>query len=229
MFPVRRRPSSRYPNRRIARRVYRRRLTSSSIAREPVRSFYGWPATMKFTHRLAHEVSFNPATGGTSSITLNVNSTYLPYDVGHQPYGRDQVALIYQFYRVMSCDIKVTLLQTASSGSGVCICPQRDATVSAAIQTVLEQPGCVSKFSTYDTPAVVTCHIDFASIAGVSRAVYLADDQYGAFRDTSPAEGMYAIIYVIPPNSTVDLAAQNVIVELTQYTIWRSPATLTGS
>jgi hypothetical protein len=128
MSMVRGRSSSRNAKRGRARTVSRS-LSVRNSNRQDGRTFRGWalpaamsqvfdpfPAKMRSILRYADTISLDATTGIPLHYFFRATSIYDPdaTGVGHQPYGHDTLATVYNHYTVMKATIKIT---TASQGS----------------------------------------------------------------------------------------------------------------
>ncbi len=145
--------------RSVVRGAKRRRASTSSGSRlvrranqDDGRTRRGWsypqgmseffdpfPCTMRAVLRYSEVFQLDATTGGTAHHLFRCGSIFDPNQTGagHQPYGRDTYALIYNHYRVIKSSIKVS----TNSGGGnamVGITVTDDPTVSSTYDTVRE-------------------------------------------------------------------------------------------
>lgn len=182
-----RRMNRRAPRRRLARgkRYARRRYggvkVKSSLQPIPSRQI----CKMKYSQAVQTNV------GSAYNYQFNLNSIYDPdrTGTGHQPYGHDTMATLYNRYRVISCSY---VLQ-AYSGDAIrfgCV-PQNDPTTYGTIAELAEQPR--GKFKVQipgGSPSKITGKVYLPALTGRNKAQYTADDRYQALTGASPAELM---------------------------------------
>lgn len=103
------------------------------------------------TLRYSSLINLDASTSGTQSHVFRANSIFDPDQsgVGHQPYGHDQYASIYQFYRVKKCIITVSnASQGANNTMGVTL--RATPTLVAGFEHIKEVKGtrytCLANF-----------------------------------------------------------------------------------
>ena len=91
--------------------------------------------------RYSTTITLSPSVGLTDSYLFRANSIFDPdfTGVGHQPYGYDTYAQIYNHYEVVSATIIVTPTVATSGILGIAI--DDDSTVEINYDTVREQKG----------------------------------------------------------------------------------------
>jgi len=157
-------------------------------------------------------------TTATGAYAMNLNSLYDPNrtGTGHQPYGFDQLAALYNRYRVIACGWRLTApssVGTVQLGS----LPANEVLTLATFAELKENPR--ARYAVQHVGGNVQivsgkCYIP--SLFGRSKAQYMADDRYQATVATDPAE--LAILNIQASNNGgVGLSGQivNVIMEYT--------------
>lgn len=123
---------------------------------------------------------------------INLNSLFDPdlSAVGHQPYGFDQLAALYNRYRVISATVNFTysIIGGTSSPFYVSLIPTNDTADVTSDTLTLEHPEVVHRAITISRPARIKKTYYPSAIIGVTDAVYKADDRYQSVVTTSPAE-----------------------------------------
>lgn len=135
-----------------------------------------------------------PIGGGLVQYNWNLNSIYDPNlsGIGHQPYGYDQLADLYNRYRVFRVDYAISAYNTDGSVnySVIAALPANEAlTGTLGVSEIMENPR--AKYITQAPNAalkVLKGSISLPSLVGRSKAQYLADDRYQAQWASSPAE-----------------------------------------
>lgn len=124
------------------------------------------------------------------SYQFNLNSIFDPNrtGVGHQPYGHDQLALLYNRYRVINCKYSV-VLSTGTTVVKYVAVPSNEVQVFNSVDEGRENPR--ARFS-IQTPNgklnPIRGNVYIPSLTGRTKAQYMADDRYQATVGTSPAE-----------------------------------------
>lgn len=124
------------------------------------------------------------------NYAFNLNSIFDPNrtGTGHQPMGRDQLAVLYNRYRVIGCKY---IVQAYAGGSAIRygVCPANEVKVFTTIAELAESPRAQWRLSVPGgTPTKISGYVSIPSLIGRSRAEYLADDRYQATFDSNPQE-----------------------------------------
>lgn len=150
------------------------------------------PIPQRYITQLKYVSTFN-----TSAISptwnWNLNSLFDPdrAGVGHQPYGYDQLAALYNRYRVISTSYVIT----GHSADGVPVpiriiaIPNNGNLLLTTGDAAMENPR--AKFVNQmpgGTIAKLTGKVYMPSLFGRTRAQYMADDRYQSQVNASPAE-----------------------------------------
>lgn len=147
-----------------------------------------------------------PALGGLTQYNFRLNSIFDPNlsGFGHQPYGYDQLADLYNRYRVFRVDYAISALNTDGSTnySVVAALPANEAvTVSGGVSELMENPR--AKYITQAPNAalkVLKGSVSLPSLVGRTKAQYLADDRYQSEFSTNPNES--AVLNIIAGTMT---------------------------
>lgn len=137
------------------------------------------------------------AGGGWSYWAFRLNSIFDPDSSGsgHQPYGHDAMAGIYNRYRVYTCEWKVTIPSQSQSIGCFCV-PLNGAAfaINSASTFALgcEMPRAKSGYtSTGGAPPVIfKGKLDLWKLTGVTRGEYTSDDRYASSYSGNPSEQM---------------------------------------
>lgn len=133
------------------------------------------------------------ATAAAGQFIFNLNSLFDPdrTGVGHQPYGFDPLANLYNRYRVIACGWRV---QQPASNTGTpvitaCL-PSNDlGVVFPSTDEMLENPRC--KYITQNPGAAIETlrgKVYLPKLMGRTKTQYMADDNYQATVVSSPNE-----------------------------------------
>lgn len=158
------------------------------------------------------------ATDAAGMYQFNLNSIFDPdrTGAGHQPYGRDTYATLYNRYRVISCSWVIT----CASPNAVILAaqPANEQLLYAGIAEMRENPRTKFVIQNFGgSTAKLTGKTYIPSLVGRTKAQYMADDRYQAQVNADPSE--LAILNVMAAASNgVSLAAINLNVTL-HYTV----------
>ncbi len=150
-----------------------------------------FPREMKVTMRYVEHLSRTPSSGFSTDYMFNLNSIFDPdlTSTGHQPYGHDQWALIYNRYRVDGAIVTVRIV--GSSGGYLTILASNSVTAITSLTIAPESPlSHTLPYASGGPPCTRQITFDLAVVNGVTRAVYNADDRYQAQFGTSPSENL---------------------------------------
>lgn len=157
-------------------------------------------------------------TNASGLFTFNLNSVFDPNRTGggHQPYSFDQLATLYNRYRVISCSWRVTAPSSTGTVQLGCI-PTNEPITPATFAELKENPR--TKYVIQHVGGnVQLCkgRSYIPSLVGRTKAQYMADDRYQATVLTDPAE--LAVLNIMAANNGgVGINAQvlNVLLEYT--------------
>lgn len=178
------------------------------------------PIPQRFITKMKYAESI--VTDGAGHYSFNLNSIFDPNRTGsgHQPYGFDTLATLYNRYRVISCGWRiqpsytnVTLAQSTQIGA----IPANELLVFGSISELKENPR--AKYVNQSSGGgVVTLNgkTYIPSLVGRSKAQYMADDRYQALMTASPNElALLNISTSGTGNDTPSPVSLNVLLEFT--------------
>lgn len=206
-----------------APRRYRRRgkttLVNNSIQPIPARYF----CKMKYAD------TFQLTTAGGSVYRFNLNSTFDPNrsGVGHQPYGRDQLAILFNRYRVWRVSYAISMYNSSTS-TKVAVCPSNIEMGASTTSEIMENPQ--SKWAIQlpgGSQKVIRGTVDLAKLTGRTKTQYMSDDRYQAEASASPAELLILNIFggtILDAGTTIDCA-----INMTYHVEWFDRASLAQS
>lgn len=185
------------------------------------RSLNPIPQRMIVKHKYATSVSVAAGGGALASYIFNLNSMWDPdrTGTGHQPYGRDTYATLYNRYRVISCSYRVAcipstparVIQIAALPSNIApgVTSMFEVREQPRCKYVLQQPGAAQK--------ILSGKVYIPSLVGRTKAQYMADDNYQAQIGSSPSELALLNLYAgaITDDTTTDTFYFNVELEMT--------------
>ncbi len=137
-----------------------------------------------------------PTSGGLVQYNFRLNSIFDPNltGVGHQPYGHDQLADIYNRYRVYRVDYAISALNTdgATNYSVIGVVPANEQiSTFIGVSDIMESPR--AKYITQAPNAalkVLKGTVNLASLSGRTKSQYMSDDRYQAEFLANPAESL---------------------------------------
>lgn len=192
---------------RVARRKSAPSRNKSGINNNPFLSLVSrvaprntFPPSMRRTLKYCEVISMSSGTGllGTQQAYL-LNSIYDTNSTGagHQPYGHDTLATIYNKYRVVATRVQIVF--TTPGGASDMICVMAPSANTSAGMTNLQlyqvqewpQSTCGILPSDGERRCVLQQTYDMSVQAGVSKAVYLAGDEYEAVIGASPSKSVF--------------------------------------
>ncbi len=169
---------------------------------------------MYITLRYAENVSTSVVTVAGSNQVFRLNSIFDPNAAvgGTQPYGYDQVAALYNRYRVLKTRWKI-VFAASTAGYAATVVPINGALSSTVSDlTTLTSSAMVpfAKYFTYSVgakPPVTSGSMNLNVLGGVARVEYLTDDRFEAQIGANPAEVISLNIGVYNPSGgTITIA-----------------------
>lgn len=133
---------------------------------------------------------FTTNTGNGWNYNYNINSIFDPNrtGTGHQPYGHDQLAVLYNRYRVISCSYVLTAYSGSIPIRFACI-PSNEVKLYTSVAELAENPR--AKFAMQipnGNSKMLKGKVYLPALMGRSKAQYVADDRFAATFGTSPQE-----------------------------------------
>lgn len=137
-------------------------------------------------------------------VTYRLNSIFQPnYIGGHQPYGRDQLAALYNRYRVFATKWVVVIAPT-NDVLYASTCPVNGNVTFAQYTLIAENPRAMTKTTSIgSTPLVLKGKIYLPRLGGDYRMEYRTDDRFSAVMTANPTERMDLHVGLNNPSSTV--------------------------
>jgi len=183
------------------------------------------PARFITKHKYAEAVT--TGTAGLNTYRWNLNSLYDPNrtGLGHQPYGYDQIGILYNRYRVISCKYVLSAIST-DANIAVAVLPSNDAAppitnVSEARENprgkyIVQNPG--------GTLKVLKGNVYLPALTGRTKTQYMSGEQYQAQTGASPTELMTLNCYAQGLNDDPAFNPAPTFNILLEYTVeWFDP------
>lgn len=156
---------------------------------------------------------------------VNLNSIWDPNrsGIGHQPYGFDTLATLYNRYRVISCGYRIHAVMGSGGGSNVAglqvaAQPANEELSPLTMSEMRENPRAKYIIQNPGAPTVfLTGKTYLPSLVGRTKAQYMADDRYQALTTGSPQE--LAILNIVAASGNDALLVSWSINILLEYTV----------
>lgn len=147
-----------------------------------------------------------PSAGVANDYLFNLNSIFDPdrSGAGHQPLYRDQLALMYNRYRVFACAYRIVAINTDTAASSYChviVFPNNSSVTLTDPNQAQESPGAQIKALCYSAggpnQARFSGYVNLPKLTGVSKTEYRSDERFQAQMSADPAEVMtlHTVIY----------------------------------
>lgn len=161
--------------------------------------------------------SADVSTNASGQYLFNLNSTFDPdrTGIGHQPYGRDQLAGLYNRYRVIACGWRITA-PSSSTVVQLGALPANEAVATTTMDYYRENPR--AKYFCQNPGGqalVLSGKVYLPSLMGRTKAQYMADDRYQALASADPSELAVLNIFTANSGGTALTAPINVLLEYT--------------
>lgn len=205
------------------------------VVRKPVRKFRGvrktvnvnralQPIPQRYICKMKYADVFNLSTSAISPIgtyRFNLNSIFDPNrtGTGHQPYGHDTFATLYNRYRVIKCTYNIVATSSTNYAVQVAALPGNEEISPSTATEARENPRCRYIVQGVGSPLkVLRGAVHIPSLVGRTKSQYMADDRYQAQFGASPNELAILNIFggLIGDGATTDTIVCNI--ELT-YTV----------
>lgn len=151
---------------------------------------------------------------------FNLNSIFDPNNtgIGHQPYGRDTLAQLYNRYRVFACKVRIRGQPLDGSNQYIVSIPSNDIITVSSFTDAREKPMAKYVVQTQGGDSRSILHkINIPRLMGRTSAQYKADDRYQADMGSDPAENASLSIYSYNCGSLSTSCTTLCTIELTYY------------
>lgn len=174
-----------------------------------------------------HKYVANVVTDANGNYVFNLNSTFDPDRTGggHQPYGRDTLAALYNRYRVISASWRI-FAQNPTTAIQVAAIATNEVTTYTNMGAIVEAPR--SKFIIQmpgGNTQLLKGHVSIPSVVGRTKSQYMADDRYQAQVDADPNE-IVALSIFCADSSGAYVVGQKLFVEIMYNVEWFDIKTL---
>lgn len=192
------------------------------------------PFAQRYITKMKYCEALTIASTGPQVYRWNLNSVHDPNrsGVGHQPYGHDSLAAIYNRYRVISCSYVISGVDAAGRYIQIATLPGNEEATIASLTTseIRENPR--ARYITQAPNAslkMLKGFVSLPSLTGRNKTQYMSDDRYQAAVGTSPNELM--VLNVFAQDMADGLNTINTALNITlTYTVeWFDPKQLAQS
>lgn len=179
------------------------------------------PIPQRYITKMKYSEQFS--TDANGNYQFNLNSIWDPNrsGVGHQPYGFDTLATLYNRYRVISCGWRIQPIVVSGNTNNIQLAafPANESnTTILSMAEMRENPRVKYVTQTSGGGAVTLAGKTYIpSLVGRTKAQYMADDRYQAAVSTSPAE--LAILNLLSSANGSDSPNQATFQILLEYTV----------
>jgi len=188
------------------RKVFRRKPTTTLANVSRLN-----PIAQRYICKMKYADTFQLTTVGGGVYRFNLNSIFDPNrsGTGHQPYGRDTLASIYNRYRVFRVSYAVSFYNSSTSAK-VAVCPANIEMGASTTSEIMENPQ--SKWAIQlpgGQQKIIKGSISLPSLAGRTKAQYMSDDRYQAEMTANPAELLILNVFggtITDAGTTIDCA-----------------------
>lgn len=140
--------------------------------------------------KMKYAQNINTSASNVYNYKFNLNSIFDPdfTGTGHQPYGHDQLATLYNRYRVIACSYVITAY-SGSTGVAYGVLPANEAIMLTTVAELRENPR--SRHTTQYPGGSTTKlkgKVYMPALVGRSKSQYMADDRYQAVFGANPQE-----------------------------------------
>lgn len=199
---------------RPMRRMYKRKRPSSKLTmtnNNPNQLIAPrYITSLRFGGRFA--TGSAPASIANAYI-FNLNSIFDPDRTqqigGAQPFGRDQLAVLYNRYRVFGVSYKIEFYPT-SSPTEFFVVPRNDS-VDVSVSdsgTIREMPYSKVKLASTTDPTIIKGYVSLPKLTGQTSSQFKSGLEYQSLMSTSPSELQTLQVGLIPVASTLSVNFQ---------------------
>lgn len=189
------------------------------------------PLAQRLRTTLCYVEKITNSTVAAIDYQFRLNSLFDPNltGTGHQPKGFDQLAALYNRYRVYKCDYRITFAQTSNAIPIYCgVAPTNTLTgftdMTDHAETAYSQYIIAVNSNPLPT-GYFTGSVDLAQLNGKTRIAYEADDTTQALVSTNPAEQLNLHVFTQTLDNSTALSMQ-FIAQLWYHVEFSDPAQL---
>lgn len=149
------------------------------------------PFAQRYIAKLKYSEAYTLSTLNGYQQIMNLNSLFDPNrtGVGHQPYGFDQLAAIYNRYRVISCSYVINGYSGTTPIRFGCLPANEVPPFTSSMSELAENPRARFKVQMPNgSTSTIVGKTYIPSLMGRTKAQYMADDRFQALMTGSPNE-----------------------------------------
>lgn len=202
--------------RRTRRKVFTSSMKSSST---PIPDRY----FTKLRYTDIHGMSFTGGSGVPATQSYRINSIFDPdlTGTGHQPLGHDEMATLYNRYRVYGMKYRITLSnQSTTDYADICVSLRPNTTTYSSIYTAMEsaynQKSIVGPETGSRNISIIKGYASVAKLRGISKRQLAIEEDYGALFGSNPGNIPLLTIFAQNQNSATSITV-NARVDLVYY------------
>lgn len=216
------------------KRVYRKRGNFGKVTHLP------FGQSQLVNHRYIETIQLSTTLGAPNLYTFQLNSLYDPNTTGggHQPIGRDQMALVFNQYCVIGGRLQLKIWNRDVDeflGVGVYLSESSTSPLgSLSIAGLLEQSAVSYRIlppggATGPNPSVQTLSVRFSTKKVLKVKSLLDNNDVCSSSGTNPARGLYAHVFIWQPDSGGNSASMSFYATIDQTAVWFSPTNVPQS
>lgn len=148
------------------------------------------PFAPRYITKMKYSEALTLNLANSYQYVFNLNSVFDPNrtGVGHQPYGYDQLAALYNRYRVIGCTYVINCYSAGVPIRWGCIA-SNDVPPINTVSELAENPRAQTRIQIPGGNTTrITSYVSIPNIVGRSKTQYMADDRYQSQIGASPAE-----------------------------------------
>jgi len=221
------------PTRRVSRNPFNTRRISPYLSVRGARTTTvvrsAGPVPQRAIVKMKYVEDNLTGNGSTIDYLWNMNSTFDPNltGTGHQPYGRDTYAALYNRYRVFAFAYRIEVTSGSTGGLRIVTVPNNSTSTFTNYTLASESPYAVTKVMQAGWPATLTGRVNLPRLNGVLPSVYKSDDRYQAVSGATPTEDLIFHTVVCGADGTAQSANSYFMrVQFTYYVEWFDPVQL---
>lgn len=177
------------------------------------------PIPSRYICKQKYSSAFSLSVSNAYSQTMNLNSVFDPdrTGIGHQPYGFDQLASLYNRYRVISCSYVINAYNSSNPVRFGCLATNDLGVTPGGISALCEMP--LARFKVQmpqGSTSTIRGKTYIPTLVGRNKSQYMADDRYQALTSASPDE--LALLYITAQTMVDSLVNVDLTVTL-EYTV----------
>lgn len=210
---------------KMSKKSYRRKRVGTNLVGKTLN-----PISQRTIVKMKYAESVDLNVGSSFAYQFNLNSVFDPNrsGIGHQPYGHDQLATLYNRYRVIACSYNCYFTSSGTTTTQLTAVPANEVQIFSSAAEARENPRARFAIQVPNArPPVLSGKVYLPSLVGRTKAQYMADDRYQAATGSNPLE---LAILNLQSASISDVQTAITVMIVLEYTVeWFDVKTLTQS